>query len=390
MTSLIGRTAWIAILALAAIVAVGVEMDREGRRNFAVAQLVARFVPASLQSSSLESLAHEAYDSGDAARGVALSQAFVRRRPVPSEGLALLAYGQLQKGEQDAALRSVVLAGDRGWRDRFTQETLVMLALQAEEWSIAAQRTVALWRIGLNDDRLKDMTADLLSRPQGVDAFAAQVGQEKYWANAFLPWAGTAIRPEALKTVASTMARKGARVDCAALSPRTLMLVRSGRAEAASILWQNLCANGHFTRAADFAFREDLGDGAPIGPFDWQYPEESGLDRSFTGSKAGTVLHYRNREPLRSVIAKRNALLAPGNYRARMDGAAHAEAGFRPIVLQIVCYAEDGTARRLGDAEMTSGSTDFFIPDTFCASQELVILSGRGEGEIGRLEIDPA
>lgn len=385
MTSLFGRVVWIVVLGVAAVAAVGLQMDREGRRNFAVAQAV----PAPFRSSSLESLAHAAYDAGNVEGGLALARDMVRRRPIPSEGLALLAYGQLQKGDQDAALQSVIMAGDRGWRDRFTQETLVMLALQAGEWSIAAQRTVALWRIGINDDRLKAMTADLLSQPRGVDAFTAQVGREKYWANAFLPWAGAALAPPALAEVASTMARKGARVDCAALSPRTLTLVRSGRAEPASILWRNLCANGRFTEPAAFAFREDLGDDAPIGPFDWQYPEVSGVDRTFLRGKQGPVLTYRNREPLRSVIAKRNAVLKAGNYTARLDGAAHAEAGFRPIVFQIICYARDGSARRLGDAEMSSGSTDFFIPDTFCDSQELVFLSGRGEGEISNLTITP-
>ena len=387
MASLLGRTAWFAALALAAVAAVGVQLDREGRRNFAVAQVVRDSVPSLFRSASLESLAHDAYDRGDVAAGMALSRDFIRRRPVPSEGLALLGFGQLQQGDQDAALRSVIMAGDRGWRDRFTQESLVMLGLQAQEWGIAAQRTVALWRVGVNDDRLKDMTADLLSQPQGVKAFAAQVGQEKYWANAFLPWAATAVAPPALTTVASTMARKGARVDCGALSPRTLALVRSGRAETAAILWRNLCANGRFTQPGAFAFREDMGDDAPIGPYDWQYPEAVGLDRTFTQGKNGVVLQYRNREPLRSVIAKRNALLKPGSHVARLDGAAHAEAGFRPVVLQIVCYAKDGSARRLGDGEMTSGSTEFFIPDTFCDSQELVLLSGRGEGEVANMTI---
>lgn len=385
MTSLFGRTAWFAILALAALLAVGVQLDREGRRNPSAAMLV----PPPLLSSSLQPLAQSAYGGKHVDAGLAYARAMVRRRPVPAEGLGLLAYGELEKGNKDAALRAIIRSGDRGWRDRFTQEMLVMLALQAEKWDIAAQRTVALWRIGINDDRIKGMTAELLSRPKGADAFAAQVGREKYWANAFLPWSGLAIGPDALRKVAGSMASRGARVDCAALSPRTLALVRMGRAEAASILWRDLCAKGRFTEPTAFAFREDLGDDAPIGPFDWQYPEEPGLERTFTQGKGGTVLHYRNREPLRSVVAKRNALLKPGNYAAYLDGAARAEAGFRPIVFQIICYARDGSGRRLGDGQMNAGATDFFIPDSLCESQEILFLSGRGEGEISSPRIVP-
>lgn len=385
MSSLFGRLAWFAILALAAMLAIGVELDREGRRNPSAALLV----PPPLLSSSLQPLAQAAYGGKHVDQGLAFAQAMVRRRPVPAEGLGLLAYGQLQKGDKDGALRSLILSGDRGWRDRFTQEMLVMLALQAGKWDVAAQRTVALWRIGISDDRLRAMTAELLSRPQGADAFAAQVGREKYWANAFLPWSGLVTGPEALRKVAGSMARQGARVDCAALSPRTLALVRMGRAEAASILWRDLCANGHFTEPTALAFREDLGDDAPIGPFDWQYPEEPGLERTFTQAKSGTVVHYRNREPLRSVVAKRNALLKPGNYVAHLDGAGRAEAGIRPIVFQIICYAKDGSGRRLGSGEMNPGGTPFFVPDTLCESQELMFLSGRGEGEIGNLRIVP-
>jgi hypothetical protein len=56
MTSLFGRVAWIVFLGVVAVAAVGLQMDREGRRNFAVAQAV----PAPFRSSSLESLAHAA------------------------------------------------------------------------------------------------------------------------------------------------------------------------------------------------------------------------------------------------------------------------------------------------------------------------------------------
>ncbi|WP_395330809.1 hypothetical protein WBP06_00640 [Novosphingobium sp. BL-8H] len=394
MLSVIGKTAWFALAAVIAVPVVGVEMDRQARRDDAVAA----HVPAPFRYFALEPLIDQAYTRQDIGQGVALSRDYVRRRPIPSDGLALLAYGQVQRGDEDAAVHALLLAGQRGWRNRFTQDMLVVMAFQAQDWNVAAQRLLALWRVGVSDDRLKAMTADLLAHPDGTAAFAGQLGQEKDWSGGFIAWAGATLDQDALRRTVGAMARHGARVDCATLATRLPALVRAGRPAAAGVLWGELCAGGRMTAADDFRF-QPAADGKLPGPFDWQFPEVEGIERTF--DKGGTVVVYSNRTAVRSPIARRSAVLAPGRYTAGADAETEGEAGVRPLLLRITCYSARGEEHRLADIAIGTGArsaagTDepaeagaFTIPAEACQTQDLALLTGRGEGRIRRVSIVP-
>ncbi|WP_395391158.1 hypothetical protein WBP07_11360 [Novosphingobium sp. BL-8A] len=384
MASAIGKALWFALAAAFAVPVVGLELDREARRNDAVAEAV----PAPFRHFALEPLIDAAYARGDNATGLALSREFVRRRPVPADGLAFMAYGQVRQGDEDGAVRSLVLAGQRGWRNRFAQDMLVVMAFQSQEWNVAAQRLLALWRVGVTDDRLKEMTAHLLSQPQGVKAFSAQLGRERDWSDAFIGWAGETLDDDALRSTVGAMAHHGARVSCDTLATKLPALVRSGRAGAAAVLWGELCANGRMTAPDDFRFRP-VTDGSLPGPFDWQYPEVDGIERSFVTGKSGTTVRYSNRNALRGAVGVRNALLAAGRYTATIDAAAQGEAGFRPLLLRITCYSARGEGNQLVDIALKAEGTGFEIPTYDCVSQELTLMTGRGEGEIRRVTIAP-
>ncbi len=384
MATAIGKAVWFAVAAAVAVPVVGLELDREARRNDAVAPMV----PAPFRNFALEPLIDAAYAKGDNTAGVALSREFVQRRPVPSDGMALLAYGQVQQGNEDAAVHALVLAGQRGWRNRFTQDMLVVMAFQSQDWTIAAQRLLALWRVGLTDDRLKGMTAHLLENPKGVQAFSAQLGREKDWSDAFIGWAGETLDNDALRQTVGAMARHGAKVSCDTLATKLPALVRSGRAGAAAVLWSELCAGGRMTAPDDFGFRP-VTDGSLPGPFDWQYPEVDGIERNFVTSKSGTTVRYSNRNALRGAIGVRNTLLAAGRYSATIDAAAQGEAGFRPLLLRVTCYSARGEGNQLVDIALKADATAFEIPGYDCASQELMLMTGRGEGEIRRVSITP-
>lgn len=383
MKPIYGKLAWAALCTASAALAVGIEVDREGRYNLAFAQLV----PAPFQADALALLAHDAYDRGQVREGMLFSRLFVRRRPIPAEGLSLLAYGQLQSHDENGALASILLAAQRGWRDRFTQDMLINLALQSGEWDIAAERIIALWRLGNSDDALKSATAELLSHPGGIAAFNKTIGQEKYWANRFLLWAGSNLDISTLGAVSMEMAKNEARVDCAALSAKALDLVRTDRPKAAEILWRTMCGSARSNRSDSFDFNDDNLHGRPVGPFEWQYPEEPGLDREVDRTAGTTLIRYENRNAVRTIIAKRNAVLIAGAHSARIEGAAKGEAGFRPLVLRISCYLPNGTSFRLIEAEVGAGPTLFDVPGENCASQELSLLSSRGSGEIRGLVV---
>lgn len=389
MRSVIGKAAWFALAAVVAVPVVGLELDREARRDDGYAALV----PAPFRNFALEPLIEAAYARNDSGQGIALSRDYVRRRPIPADGPALLAYGQVQRGDEDGAVRSLLVAGQRGWRNRFTQDMLVVMAFQAQDWNVAAQRLLALWRVGLSDDRLKAMTAHLLSQPKGVVAFSDQLGREKYWSDGFIAWAGEALDEDALRHTVGAMAQHGARVDCAALATRLPALVRSGRPGAAAVLWGELCAAGRITAPADFRFRA-VSDGSLPGPFDWQYPEVEGVDRTFADGKGSdgdreTFVGYTNRTPVRAPVARRSAVLAAGRYAVSIDADAEGEAGFRPLVLRIACYSARGEGYRLADVTLRAEPAGFTIPAQDCGSQDLVLMTGRGEGRIRRVTIVP-
>ncbi|WP_165912203.1 hypothetical protein [Novosphingobium sp. PhB165] len=380
----IGKTAWFAGFAIAAVLVTGLQLDREARQDSAVASRV----PEPFRYFALQPLIDDAYDRHDSAAGVALSRELVRRSPVPSDGLALLAYGQLQKGDENGAVQSLLLAGQRGWRNRFTQDMLIVMALQSREWSVAAQRSLALWRVGITDDRLKDMTAQLLSETDGAKAFANQLGQEKNWATAFISWAGETLADGPLTQTVGAMARHGARVDCAALSATLPGLVREGRVGAAVILWQDLCAAGRMTKANDFAFRSDT-EGSLPGPFDWQYPEVDGMEREFVPQGTGIAIRYTNRNAARGPIATRNAAFPAGGYAVTIDADAKGEAGFRPLVLRVTCFAPTGEGGTLADLDLHSAANEFTVPAQDCTSQQLTLMTGRGEGSIRSVTVRP-
>ncbi len=377
------RIAWGALCVVVACVAVGAQMDREARRNL----VIARKVPDIFRGYALEPLASDAYRRGDAEAGLALSRQMVERRPVPAESLSLLTNGLISTGREDAALPALLLSAQRGWRDRFTQRLMITVATQSGDWTVAAQRLVALWRQGDRGDRIGDLTQAVLSRPEGWAAFRNQIGGPEPWSTDFLLWAGPYLPGAAVRDISSAMAKQHVAVDCSRLSSRTKELVRAGRTQAAEGLWRALCANGRFTHPGDFAFK-GLDDGSS-GPFDWQFPQQAGLRVDFASDGGHTVLQYSNSEPFRGVVAKRGATVAPGRHVARVDAHSNAEGGSRALTLGLMCFSETGEAKRLPGFPLDAQGTEFAIPLEGCASQEFEISAPRGDGEIRGFSIDP-
>lgn len=372
----LGWIAWGALLASIATCAVGVQMDRQARRSLAVAKQV----PMVFRGFALETLARDAYTNGDFPRGLALSRQLVGRRPIPADGLALYANGLLAQGQEEEALQPVLLAAQRGWHDRFTQRAVIVLASRAGDWPVAAQRVLALWRLGHNDDEVRDLTKLVLLNPKGVDSFSAGIAPGgRWWTTAFLAWAASELPEASIKQIAAAMTAKGADLECGTLSDTAARLLVLGRTGAATALWRETCGAKGMTRADDLALREP--SGTP-GPFDWRFPESPGLSTYPEVQGDHVVFRYANSAPIKSVMAIRSLTLSPGAWHIRLyaDGAES-----RSLAIRVKCSGRGA----LPLAENTSKgniNTVLSVPES-CPTQQIEILAGRGEGVLKGIAI---
>ncbi|MEE4453950.1 hypothetical protein [Novosphingobium resinovorum] len=353
-------------------------MDRQARRSIAVARLV----PKVFRGFALETLAKDAYGRGDLESGLELSRQLVGRRPIPADNLALYANGLLATGQEDAALQPVLLAAQRGWHDRFTQRIVIVLAARSGDWAVAAQRVLALWRLGGTDDEVRGLTKSVLSDPRGVDAVASGIGPGgRWWTTAFLGWAASELPEASVQRLAAAMKAKGASLECSALSRGLPRLLAMGKPGQATALWREACGSGGMTTADDLAFRQSTG---LAGPFDWALNESPGLSTHLEVQAGQPVLHYENSDPVRSVIASRNLVLAPGTWQVRLDADDEA-IDRRPLAIRIRCFGK-GILPAAGTASAGEMVTTVEVPGN-CPTQQLDILAGRGKGALKKVVV---
>jgi len=371
-----GTVAWYFFLIFIAVIAIGVELDRQAKHDPAIGSML----PAAVRSDALESLARLAFNRGDAAQGEALARQLVERRPVPAEGLSLYANGLLANGHPDLATSVLELAAQRGWRDRFVQKVVIASALQNDEPAVAAQRVVGLWRQGERADWLKELTRATLTAPKGLSAFAdVIVDGDNSFGSDFLLWSAAAVQPASVEFLARDMARHRMHFDCAWFSGESDRLVRLGRHEAAAEIWNALCMGAHRRSMSDLSFVPS--QDAP-GPFDWKFPESPGVITEVLERQDGFVLHYSNAQPVYQVIARRYLTLGPGRHVLSSGNDSDSIAKR----WNITCIEADGAARELKLDEMSEGARSFVVPAR-CVVQELRFAARLASGEINRITI---
>lgn len=383
--TVVGKIAWYVLWAAVAVAAAGFELDRESRRNTPLAVLV----PAPFQGFALEVRARGDFARGDSAAGLQAAREMVARRPIPAEGLAMIARGEIAAGQEQSALAAVLAAAGRGWRDSFTQAAVVQLSTQGGDWDIAAQRLLAMWRKGEQSDELAALSGDVLSRKEGLKAFDGQLGAEGDWTNALLLWSATALDAPAVGTLAGTLRTKGAQLDCPSLSAGAIDLIRLGRGAAVEALWQQACGSREHGASArgvgTLSFTSTDEDAA--GPFDWHYPAGPGLQQDVVPGAGGLALKFTNSEPIRQPLARRRAMLPPGIHMVRAAGDAVAPSMSRGPDLEITCFDRNGSAQTIGKFDLTTSDVPFTIPAN-CDSQWLTIEVGTGSGTFDLVRID--
>ena len=380
-----GRIAWYALWVVVAVAAVGFELDRESKRNTSLAGLV----PAPFQGFALEVQARGDFARGDYAAGLQAAREMVAHRPIPAEGLALIARGELAAGQDQLALAAVLASAERGWRDSFTQAAVVQLAIQGGDWEIAAQRLLAMWRKGDRSDNLRALSSDLLSRKEGLKAFERQLGAEAGWSNAFLLWSVTALDAPAVGMLTSTLRKNEAQLDCPSLSAGVFEMVRFGHGAGAQALWEHACnsrSHGVSSRGVGkFVFTHT--DMNAVGPFDWRYPAGPGIQQDVVSGGEGLALQFSNAEPIRQPIAMRFAMLPSGAHQIRAFGGAVKPSMRRGPDLEITCFDRNGAANSMGKFDLTSSRMSFVSPAD-CISQRLTIEVGTGSGTIDLISIE--
>ncbi|QDK31503.1 hypothetical protein DM450_01525 [Sphingomonas sp. IC081] len=383
--TVIGKLVWFSLWVTVAIAAVGGEMDREARYN----EPLAVYVPPLFRGFALEVLARRDFARGDNAAGLQLAREMVARRPIPAEGMAMIAQGELAAGRERSALAAVMVAAERGWRDSFTQALLVQLAVQGGDWDIAAQRLLALWRKGGHNDELRALSGAVLSRKEGLRAFNAQLRAEASWSNGLLLWSARTLDASSVRSLAHTLRRQRARLDCSLLSDGANSAIRSGRGEAVDALWQAACggstSNGVATQGVGklwFTPTDEL-----VGPFGWSYPVGLGVVQEVSRAGGETALHFSNSEIIRQPIARRMLLLPSGEHFVRAEGDAVKSSIGLGLTVMIMCFDLEGNYKKIGKFTLTKEGRMFSI-SAACVSQMLEIEAGSGSGELDFIVIN--
>lgn len=206
------RYVWIAVMAVLAVLAAGLQLDRQARRQPELAPLV----PAPFRSFALERQTISTVRADTPVKALQNARLLVERRPVPSEHLSLLAIAEVRNGNEAGAALIVQQAARRGWRDSIAQQAMFDIALNAGDMAEASRRVAALWAMREDQVPVADFTARLLATPQGRDAMAEMLTTDGRWEKAFLA-AGSELPARAFADTVAAAANRGAHLDCRAL-----------------------------------------------------------------------------------------------------------------------------------------------------------------------------
>ncbi len=177
---MIGRIVWFVALAAVAGLTTALQIDMQSRK----APALAAAVPEILRDQAQQRMARDALTGSDPKRALAEAEKLVRRRPVPAEHLTLLAATQAQAGQNEAAVRTIQIAGRRGWREPAAQEAVLRLAIAAGDRPEAARRYAALFlRPATPNALLEELVPAVLDGPDcsGRDTLVAVVVGGQRW-----------------------------------------------------------------------------------------------------------------------------------------------------------------------------------------------------------------
>lgn len=381
----VGRLVWGVVLAVIAVLAIPVQLDREARRT----TWLASWVPVPFRGFAAEVLVRNEAGSGDGNAVLRDAAELLERRPVPASHLSYLAQAEFRTGNQELGAQAVYLAAQREWRDALAQQTIAQVALANGEPKIAAQRLYALWAIteGNSDDdpRLNELTQAVLAEPEAQVEFGREIGGAVRWNRRFFMWGEEVLPQEAFVTTIANAQAAHASFDCGRLGDYARALYVAGEVDMAARAWKGSCAAGQASGEHDFRFHAIEG-AAGSGPFDWVYRGSGAIDLQFMESDDGrdTWLQFTNGDPVGRVAAFRFTRLAVGTHMASVNATmnrALASATDVRISMRIDCVNANGETKFATQISSGVGEVAFSVPPG-CLAQRLSLIVQRGEGRI--------
>ncbi len=232
---MIGRILWLAALLGVAAVTAALQLDRQSED----APQIAPLVPAPLRGYAQAQIAAAALEQDDPAVALDAAKELVRRRPMPAEHLTLLAAAQAKAGDVDAAVFTIQLAAQRGWRERVAQETVLRLAVAAGDKPEAARRYAALFRSNATTDELLiEFAPQVLGEAGGAGqvTFAAILAGAPRWYELFLQRGARVMPPATFAQVLGLSLDRGAPFACEPLQRAAEDLGKRDAAAAANLI----------------------------------------------------------------------------------------------------------------------------------------------------------
>lgn len=375
------RGAWRALLGVAAVAATFAQFDQQSRSNTGLALLV----PRPFRSQAAMQLTMLSLDIGN---GQALSEAetLLRHSPVPAESLTLYGIAANASGKPDLASRAVAAAAARGWREPIAQEAVFAAAMSAGNYQVALDRLVALWRIGIRDERIVGLFQRLAGEEDGRKAFVQRLRVDDAWREGFISWGRSHLRPQEFAQILSTGMAGSLAVECDELSDAASSLLRAGDLRAAEQIWTGKCAGSSgpiSSTSAKFGFQPQ---GASAAPAKWFYPDSFGLTRTLHGAEGKTTMTASNSEPLPAIVADRYAAIKPGHYTLAVR-TQQADGNRALVRVEVSCVRPGGELSRVIQTSGSGGTSTFFIPEGECAVQRYRVYLKRGSLDDFDLEL---
>jgi len=201
---------WLLLCAGLGIAACFLQLDREARRNHALADNV----PAMFRGFALEGMALRALRAEQVKTSLEYATALVRKRPVPSEHLAMLSLAAATANQVELSNQAVLLSARRGWRAPVAQQVIALSAANSGQWTTASDRLMALWRSGVDGDAIGETTSQVLSYPGGRTAFAGRLAENPASLARFVRWGAEGLEPATFAPTLAEALRLGSEVDC--------------------------------------------------------------------------------------------------------------------------------------------------------------------------------
>ena len=377
---MIRRALWLIGAAALGAVAVAAQLDQQSAGN----PSLARLVPPPFRSNAQFHLAGRALIEGSPAQAMFEARRFVRRRPVPADGLYLLAGAQQVAGQVDQSLLTAQYSARRGWRLAPAQDLMFRIAMASGDLPEAANRLAALWAAAPADPALGELTPVLLAAPGGPQAFAKPLAGTRISLESFADTAFGMAPPGQVTAALAEAGRLGARFDCAQMSQLAAGLAGKGAIEDAARLWSGTCARGARVLPQDVSFAVP---GIAQGPFGWFYPDVPDLSLEARQQGGRTVLDYNSQASGMRIFARRLVGIGPGAHQlAIMSDSAEPGNAAGLLQVSVDCIAPGGSLRRIA-SRIGEGTMPLAIPPAGCPAARIELRAGRGSRQGLRLEL---